>query len=321
MRLGMIGLGRMGAGLTARLVQHGHEVACFDPSDAAREAAKQPGVDVAVSLGELVSLLTPPRVAWVMVPAGPITDGTIDQLADLLEAGDVVIDGGNSHYRGSQEHAKRLAERGVGFVDAGVSGGIWGLKEGFCIMAGGDRAVVELCEPAFTDLVPPGGYKHVGPSGAGHYVKMVHNGIEYGLLQAYAEGFALMHVADDLELDISEIAELWRHGSVVRSWLLDLAALAFADGGDNLDAIAGRVADSGEGRWTVEESVKRGIAAPVIASSLYARFASRDEQNYAGKVIAALRHQFGGHAVEAPEEVTGSGSAPSEKTGPAPEQA
>jgi 6-phosphogluconate dehydrogenase len=316
MRLGMVGLGRMGAGLAARLVQHGHEVVGFDPSQPARDAAQQTGVEPAATLDELAKLLTPPRVAWVMVPAGPITDHTIAELGDLLDGGDIVIDGGNSFYRGSQEHARRLAERDIGFVDVGVSGGIWGLREGFCLMAGGAPAHVALIEPAFVDLAPEGGYRHVGPSGAGHFVKMVHNGVEYGMLQAYAEGFALMHVADELELDISSIAELWRHGSVVRSWLLDLASLAFADGGDNLDAIAGRVADSGEGRWTVEEAVRRGVAAPAISSALYARFTSRDETNYAGKVIAALRHQFGGHPVEAVEDVTGAGAAPAEKTGP-----
>jgi len=316
MNLGMIGLGRMGAGLANRLVEHGHKVIGFDPSAAARDAVAEHGVGTASSLEDLVAQLSPPRVAWVMVPAGPITDDTIGALCDLLEAGDVIVDGGNSHFAGSQAHARLVGERGIGFVDAGVSGGIWGLREGFCIMAGGDREHVELVEPAFIDLAPEGGYRHVGPSGAGHFVKMVHNGIEYGMLQAYAEGFALLHVADEFALDISDIAELWRHGSVVRSWLLDLAAIAFADGGDQLESIAGRVADSGEGRWTVEEAVKRGVSMPVISSSLFARFASRDETNYPGKVIAALRHQFGGHAVDAPEAVTGSGDAPAEKTGP-----
>jgi 6-phosphogluconate dehydrogenase len=210
-----------------------------------------------------------------------------------------------------------LGERGIGFVDAGVSGGIWGEREGFCLMVGGAAEHVALIEPAFLDLAPPGGYLHVGPAGAGHFVKMVHNGIEYGLLQSLAEGFALLHVASELELDIARIAELWRHGSVVRSWLLDLAATAFAGGGAALDAIAPRVADSGEGRWTVNEAVKRGVATPVIAASLFTRFASRDEQNYAARVIAALRHEFGGHAVEAPEGAVGAGAAPTvESTGP-----
>jgi 6-phosphogluconate dehydrogenase len=317
MKLAMIGLGRMGAGLTGRLLAAGHEVVGYDRGADAVAAIAGRGAQAASSLDEAVKLLDAPRAVWVMVPAGAPTDDTIAALGDLLERGDVVVDGGNSHFEGSQAHARVLGERGIGFVDAGVSGGIWGEREGFCLMVGGAAEHVALIEPAFLDLAPPGGYLHVGPAGAGHFVKMVHNGIEYGLLQSLAEGFALLHVASELELDIARIAELWRHGSVVRSWLLDLAATAFAGGGAALDAIAPRVADSGEGRWTVNEAVKRGVATPVIAASLFTRFASRDEQNYAARVIAALRHEFGGHAVEAPEGAVGAGAAPTvESTGP-----
>ena len=281
----MVGLGRMGAGMTERLRQDGHEIMTYDPK-----------VDsTAGSLGELVGQLEPPRHVWLMIPAGEITENAFRELLGLLERGDVVVDGGNSNFRDSQRRAAEAAERGLHFVDVGVSGGIWGLREGFALMAGGDSEPIGRLEPAFHALEPEGGYAHVGPSGSGHFVKMVHNGVEYGLMQAYAEGFELMQ-ASEFDLDLGGVAELWRHGSVVRSWLLDLLARALAED-PGLAGIKGYVEDSGEGRWTVEQAIESAVPLHVITAALYARFASRQDESFAAKVNAALRNQFGGHPV------------------------
>jgi 6-phosphogluconate dehydrogenase len=296
MRIGMIGLGKMGANMSERLLKGGHEVVAFDLHAEARDAVASKGATPAASLAEFVAQLTPPRAAWVMVPAGEATNSTIDQLAKHFEAGDVIVDGGNSNYKEAIEIAGRLEKKGIGFVDAGTSGGVWGLTEGYCLMVGGTKQSVAVVEPAFVTLAPPDGYAHVGPVGAGHFVKMVHNGIEYGLMQAYAEGFEIMGAADEFNLDLHEIASIWRYGSVVRSWLLELAERALrTDAG--FDDIKGVVVDSGEGRWTAQEAVERGVPAPVILTSLFTRFASQHEDSLQLKMLAALRNQFGGHAV------------------------
>ncbi len=294
MKIGMVGLGRMGANMTLRLMQHGHEVVVFDHHDENVKASESEGAVGSHSLEEMVNNLEPPRVAWVMVPSGDPTESTITSLGELLDDGDVIVDGGNSNYKLAMRDAKALAEKGVSFIDAGVSGGVWGLKEGYCLMVGGDPDAVKKVEPVFAALAPEGGYAHVGPVGAGHFVKMVHNGIEYGLLQAYAEGFALMHAADEFDLDLHQIASIWRYGSVVRSWLLDLTELALQNT-DEFSKIRGYVEDSGEGRWTIDEAVARGVAAPVMAISLFERFQSREPDSFAAKIVAALRNQFGGH--------------------------
>ncbi len=296
MKIAMVGLGKMGANMTERLLKGGHEVVAFDLSKEAREAAAAKGAAQAASLEELAAQLTPPRAAWVMVPAGKPTDDTVAALGELFEAGDVIVDGGNSNYKEATAMATKLAEKGVGFVDAGTSGGVWGLTEGYCLMVGGSDKDVAVVEPAFLTLAPKDGYAHVGPVGAGHFVKMVHNGIEYGLMQAYAEGFEIMGAADEFDLDLHEIASIWRYGSVVRSWLLDLTERALRpDAG--FDDIKGTVTDSGEGRWTVEEAIERAVPAPAISAALYARFASRQTDAFSNKLLAALRNQFGGHAV------------------------
>ena len=286
MKLGMIGLGRMGSGMTERLEQAGHNVMTYDPNVAS----------TAESLEELAGQLESPRHAWMMVPAGKITEQTFQELLGILEPGDAIVDGGNSNFRHSQRRAAEAREKGLFFLDVGVSGGIWGLREGFAIMVGGEEEPVGRLEPVFEALAPEGGYLHVGPAGAGHFVKMVHNGVEYGLMQAYAEGFDLME-ASEFDLDLGAVAELWRHGSVVRSWLLDLLARALADD-QELETIRGYVEDSGEGRWTVEEAIEHAVPLPVITAALYARFASREDESFAAKVNAALRNQFGGHQVK-----------------------
>ena len=289
MQVGMVGLGRMGANMTERLRRAGHDAIGYDRNPATSEVA---------SLDELVERLEKPRTIWSMVPAGDPTEGTISALAELLDEGDLVVDGGNSYFRDSLRRAEELYGRGILFCDAGVSGGIWGLAEGYCLMVGGTGEAIERLEPALKALAPEGGYAHVGPSGAGHFVKMVHNGIEYGLLQAYGEGFQLLQASSEFpDLDLSQIAEVWRHGSVVRSWLLDLAARALEEDPD-LEGIRGYVEDSGEGRWTVLEAVRSGVPVPAIADSLFARFDSRDDDPFAMKLIAALRQQFGGHGVK-----------------------
>ncbi len=294
MKIGMVGLGKMGANMTKRLLRHGHQVVAFDRDDGAVKTAEADGAEGASSLEELCANLSPPRAVWVMVPAGEPTTQTVKDLAGRFERGDVIIDGGNSNFRHAQQMSAELAPRGIGFLDAGTSGGVWGLDNGYCLMVGGDKESVAKVEPIFVALAPEGGYSHVGPSGAGHYTKMVHNGIEYGMLQAYAEGFALLNAADEFNLDLHEIASIWRYGSVVRSWLLELAELALRDTA-GFNAIKGYVEDSGEGRWTVEEAVNRAVPAPVITASLFERFASRQTDNFQARMIAALRNEFGGH--------------------------
>jgi len=300
----MVGLGRMGGNMTTRLRQAGHTVVGYDHSSDTRD------VD---SLEALVAALPSPRLVWVMVPAGKPTEETLDRLRELLVSGDVVIDGGNSRYTDSQEHARLFAEVGIGFLDAGVSGGVWGLVEGYCLMVGGAAEHVAVVQPAFDALAPVGGFVHAGGSGAGHFTKMVHNGIEYGLMQAYGEGYELM-AASELGIDCPGVMETWRHGSVVRSWLLDLLATSLVADPD-LSEIRGYAEDSGEGRWTVSEGVRLAVPLPVITAALFARFASRQDDSPAMKVIASLRNAFGGHAVTrggSPEEVTGAGAAPAE---------
>jgi 6-phosphogluconate dehydrogenase len=294
MQLGMVGLGRMGANMTKRLLERGHEVVVYDRNPEAVAASVAEGAVGADSLEDLASKLTAPRAVWVMVPSGPPTASTITALGGVLSAGDTVVDGGNSPWKDAPRQAEELGANGIRFVDAGVSGGVWGLKVGYCLMVGGEPDAVQPLEPIFTALAPEDGYAHVGPIGAGHFVKMVHNGIEYGMLQAYAEGFALMDSATELDLDLHQIAAVWQHGSVVRSWLLDLAELALADK-EGFASIKGYVEDSGEGRWTVTEAIDRGVALPVITASLFARFSSRQPNSYSARIIAALRNQFGGH--------------------------
>jgi 6-phosphogluconate dehydrogenase len=296
MKIGMVGLGKMGANMTERLLKAGHQVVAFDLSAEARQAVADKGAEPADSLGDLAGKLSSPRAVWVMVPSGPATDSTIDELAAHFGSGDVIVDGGNSNYHEAAPTAAKLAEKGIGFVDAGTSGGVWGLTEGYCLMVGGTKESVAVVEPAFLTLAPEGGYSHVGPVGAGHFVKMVHNGIEYGLMQAYAEGFELMKAADEYSLDLHEIASIWRYGSVVRSWLLELIERA-TRAGAGLDQIAPVIVDSGEGRWTSLEAIDRAVPAPVITAALFNRFSSRDKDSYANKLVAAMRNQFGGHAV------------------------
>jgi len=286
----MVGLGRMGSGMTKRLEEGGHEVKTYDPQV----------TSTAKTLGTLKKQLAAPRHVWMMIPAGDVTEKTFQSLLKLLEPGDTIVDGGNSNFRDSQRRYKEARKAKISFVDVGVSGGIWGLEVGFCLMAGGDKAVAKRLEPIFTTLAPEDGYAHVGPSGAGHFVKMVHNGIEYGLMQAYAEGFEVMN-ASEFPLDLHEIAGIWRYGSVVRSWLLELLHAAFERDGAKLEKIRGYVDDSGEGRWTIAEGIAENVPVPVISAALFARFASRQDESFAAKVSAALRNQFGGHAVKAVE--------------------
>jgi 6-phosphogluconate dehydrogenase len=296
MRLAMLGLGRMGAGMSRRLLRAGHEVVGFDLNPEAVADLGKDGSIQAASVEEAVKQLDAPRVVWLMLPAGRPTQDTIDHVSAVLHGGDIIIDGGNSRYTDAVGRAAALLEKGIHFVDAGVSGGIWGLENGFCLMVGGVAEAVEVVRPAFEALAPPNGFAHVGPPGAGHYVKMVHNGIEYGLMQAYAEGFELMEAASEFKLDLHQISDVWRNGSVVRSWLLDLAERALADG-ESFDEIQPVVADSGEGRWTVEDAIERAVPLPAITAALYTRFASRDVNAFAPRLLAALRNQFGGHAV------------------------
>jgi len=288
MQLGMIGLGRMGGNMAARLEQRGHDVKSYDPNNEARTAA---------SLAELRDQLDQPRAFWLMVPSGKVTEDTFQELLTLAEAGDTIVDGGNSNFRDSQRRYGDAHAKGIHFVDCGTSGGIWGLRNGYCLMVGGEDEPVQRLEPIFKDLAPDDGYAHVGASGAGHFVKMVHNGIEYGLLQAYAEGFDVMKKSE-FGLDLGEIAGIWRYGSVVRSWLLELLVDALDKGGNDLSHIKGYVEDSGEGRWTIYEAIAEDVPVPVITAALYARFASRAGESYAAKIIAALRNEFGGHAVK-----------------------
>ncbi len=298
MELGMIGLGRMGGNMAQRLLQGGHSVVAYDPRPEAVQALTQEGAAGATSLQNLATRLAAPRAVWVMVPAGDPTESTINSLAEALSPGDVVIDGGNSNYKDSVRRAAALKERRIAFLDAGTSGGVWGLKEGYSLMVGGDADAFHRLESIFQTLAPgpDKGYGYVGPAGAGHFVKMVHNGIEYGMMQAYAEGFELMQAKEEFNLDMAKIAEIWRYGSVVRSWLLDLTAAALSDD-PSLDGLQPYVEDSGEGRWTVQESIELSVPTPVISLSLQARFRSRQDNSFGARLLAAMRNQFGGHAV------------------------
>ncbi|PZC48991.1 MAG: 6-phosphogluconate dehydrogenase [Chloroflexi bacterium] len=302
MELGMIGLGRMGGNMALRLLRGGHHVVAFDPRPEAVAAMTADGAGGASSLEDLVGQLSAPRAVWSMVPAGDVTEQTVMALANLLSPGDAIIDGGNSNYKDSARRAATLKERGIFFLDAGTSGGVWGLTEGYALMVGGDPEAYKRLEPIFQTLAPAPdkGVGHVGPPGSGHYVKMVHNGIEYGLMQAYAEGFELLEAKEEFGLDLPQIAELWRHGSVVRSWLLDLTAAALKED-PGLEGLQAYVDDSGEGRWTVQESIELAVPAPVIALSLQMRFRSRQDQPFGGRLLAAMRNQFGGHAVKKAE--------------------
>ncbi len=303
MRLGMIGLGKMGANMSERLMRDGHEVVANDLHEEAIQDVVAKGAEGAHTLQELVEKLESPRTVWLMVPAGNPVDQTIDALLALLDPEDTIVDGGNSNYKETMARAERVRENHLHFVDVGTSGGVWGLQEGYSMMVGGDDEPVERLKPALATLAPgpDKGWGHVGPPGSGHFVKMVHNGIEYGLMQAYAEGFAVMEAKPEFDLDMHQVAEIWRFGSVVRSWLLDLTSEAFAES-PKLDEIGAYVEDSGEGRWTVFEAIDQSVPAPVITLSLQERFRSRIDDNFADKILAAMRNKFGGHAIKEAEE-------------------
>ena len=297
MRIGFIGLGRMGANMVRRLLRDGHEIVAYNRTPEKTHEIATEGATAAFTIEDLVARLERPRAVWIMVPAGDATEAQIEELLEHLEPGDTIVDGGNTNFHDDVRRHAALKAKGIGYVDAGVSGGIWGLQVGYCLMVGGDTEAVVSLEPVFRSLAPEDGYLHVGGPGAGHYVKMIHNGIEYGMMQAYAEGFEIMH-ASTYDLDLRGIADLWNHGSVVRSWLLELAARAFAAQGNDLAHLRGWVADSGEGRWTVQEAIDRDVPAPVITLALLNRFRSRQDDSYGAKVLAALRNEFGGHAVK-----------------------
>ena len=299
MQLGMVGLGRMGASMTSRLLLGSHAVVVYDQNPVAIAASAAEGATGVASLAALVSLLAAPRAVWVMVPSGAATEETIAALSAVLSPGDTIVDGGNSNYKDTIRRGELLAARGITLVDAGTSGGVWGLKEGYALMIGGEVAAVERLRPIFSTLAPAPdrGWGRVGPSGAGHFTKMIHNGIEYGMMQAYAEGFSILEHKTEMGLDLAQIAELWRHGSVVRSWLLDLTALALREN-PTMAGIAPHVSDSGEGRWTVAEAIDLDVPAPVITLALLQRLRSRDTDSYADKLLSAMRNQFGGHAIK-----------------------
>ena len=297
MDIGLYGLGRMGGNMVTRLLRGGHRVVAGNRSSGPVDEKKAEGAVAAYTIEELVQALRPPRVLWTMVPAGEATDHALDELARHASAGDVLIDGGNSNFRDSMRRAEKYGGMGFDFLDIGVSGGIWGLEVGYCMMVGGPKRAVDIVRPALDTLAPPNGWAHFGKSGAGHFVKMVHNGIEYGMMQAYGEGFELLH-ASEFALDMKQVAHVWMQGSVVRSWLLELAERAFAAEGSDLTNIKGWVADSGEGRWTIKEAIDHDVPMTLLAHALFARFTSRQDDSYAMKVAAALRNQFGGHAVK-----------------------
>ncbi len=303
MHLGMVGLGRMGANMSERLLRDGHELVVFDLDPEAVRLAEGRGARGASTLAEVVETLADPKMVWIMVPAGQAVDATIAGLRSGMKAGDVIIDGGNSNYKDTQRRAAELAEAGIHFVDVGTSGGVWGLKEGYSMMIGGEKEVVESLRPIFSTLAPePGlGWGRVGKSGAGHFAKMIHNGIEYGMMQAYAEGFAILKKKEEFDFDLHHVAKIWQHGSVVRSWLLDLTA-EFLEEDQDLEAVRAYVSDSGEGRWTVFEAIDLDVSAPVITHSLMRRFRSREEGCYADKILAMMRNQFGGHTVKTGKE-------------------
>ena len=302
MQLGMVGLGKMGANMTTRLIQGGHQVVVYDRSSDAVAQAASGGASASSGLADLCGKLTgTPKIVWIMVPSGKPTDDTIDELRGILRRGDVIIDGGNTNWKDGLAAYDRCKPQGVHLIDAGTSGGVWGLKEGYCLMVGGDDAAVKSCEPIFRTLAPENGYAHVGPAGAGHFSKMVHNGVEYGMLQAYGEGFEILE-SSPFAFDLEQVAKVWCYGSVVRSWLLELAVLAFQED-PKLAGIRGYVDDTGEGRWTVQAAIDQNVPAPVITLSLMQRFVSRQEESFSAKVIAALRNQFGGHAVKAETHV------------------
>lgn len=299
MQLGMIGLGRMGANMAQRLQAGGHQVIGQDPNEEARQRLTAAGLDAVASLPALVQGLATPRIVWLMVPSGAVTDATVDALLPLLDAGDCIIDGGNSNYQDSLRRAATAKAQRIDYVDCGTSGGVWGLQEGYSLMIGGDAAVVERLTPIFTTLAPAPdkGWGRVGEVGSGHFTKMVHNGIEYGLMQAYAEGFSILQHKQDFALDLHQVATIWQTGSVVRSWLLDLTADALKENPD-MQGIAPWVADSGEGRWTVNEAISLGVPAPIITLSLLARLRSRDNESFSDRLLASMRHQFGGHPIK-----------------------
>ena len=297
MQLAMIGLGRMGGNMTERLLRGGHQVVVYDRSPDPVKATAALGATAAADLGDLVAKLAAPRAIWIMVPAGKPVDDTIEALAPSLARGDVLIDGGNSNFHDTIRRGGALQNRGLEFVDCGTSGGVWGLENGYCLMVGGSSEAVRRCEPIFRTLAPPDGFAHVGPTGAGHYVKMIHNGIEYAMLQAYAEGYEILHASRDFRLDLHQIAAVWNHGSVVRSWINELAERSFGRDAA-LSQVKGWVADSGEGRWTIQEAIDLDVPAPAITLALLTRFRSRQEESFGAKVIAALRHEFGGHPVK-----------------------
>jgi 6-phosphogluconate dehydrogenase len=303
MQLGLIGLGRMGANMAARLLDAGHDLVVYDLDPAAAATLAERGATAADSPADLVKRLDPPRHVWIMVPSGAATEATLEAVHRALDPGDAIVDGGNSMYRDSIRRAAMLAERGLHFLDVGTSGGVWGLREGYSLMVGGEKAIVQRLRPVLETLAPAPdrGWAHVGPAGAGHFTKMIHNGIEYGMMQAYAEGFAIMRARQELQLDLAAIAEVWRHGSVVRSWLLDLTA-AVLDRDPDLAGIAPHVADSGEGRWTVAEAIDLNVPAPVITLSLIQRLRSRDTESFGDRLLAAMRHEFGGHAIRSRDD-------------------
>jgi 6-phosphogluconate dehydrogenase len=301
-QIGFVGLGRMGGNMVHRIRRDSdHEVVAFDPNPDAVKAAGEYGATGASSLEELVQKLTAPRTVWLMVPSGKITEDSVHALADLLDEGDTIVDGGNSNWHDDKRRAAELSGRGLHYVDVGTSGGVWGLEVGYCMMAGGPDEAIERLAPVLDVLAPPDGWRHFGPPGAGHFVKMVHNGVEYGMMQAYAEGFDLIH-ASEFPVELQQVAALWNQGSVVRSWLCELAEKAFAEEGNDLRGLQGYVDDSGEGRWMMADAIEHAVPTPALAASLYARFYSRKEGDYAARVLAALRNQFGGHAVKKVEE-------------------
>jgi 6-phosphogluconate dehydrogenase len=299
MKIGFVGLGKMGLNMVTRLSKGGHEVVAYARTEASVNEAVKVGAKKASSLANVVEQLPTPKIVWVMVPSGEATQKVIDELAGYLSSGDIIIDGGNSNYHDTKARTAQLTTKGISYLDSGTSGGVWGLKVGYCLMIGGEKRAFDCVEPIFKTLAPPNGYMHCGPSGAGHYVKMIHNGIEYGMMQAYAEGFEILN-ASEYNLDLAAISNLWNQGSVVRSWLLELAARAFEDD-PKLDKLKGYVADSGEGRWTVIEAIDRDVPAVTLTYALMHRFRSRQEDSFAAKVLAALRNQFGGHAVKETE--------------------